>query len=125
MSWCLEDEADPRTDEVLDRLAGDEAHTPALWTYEVANVLLIAERRGRLTESQVICFIGLLEQLPILVDTAISMNTLLASAKTHQLTAYDAAYLVLAERLGVPLATLDADLAAAAIASGVPLLLRN
>lgn len=115
LAWCFEDEATPQTEAVLDRLSHDTAVVPSLWELEVSNVLLAGERRDRLTESQSARFVALLAQLPILVDTAsVDVGAVLAAGRQHLLTAYDAAYLVLAEREGVPLATLDARLRAAA-----------
>lgn len=120
LAWCFEDEATPQTEAVLDRLSHDTAVVPSLWELEVSNVLLAGERRDRLTESQSARFVALLAQLPILVDTAsVDVGAVLAAGRQHLLTAYDAAYLVLAEREGVPLATLDARLRAAAQAVGV------
>ena len=123
LAWCFEDEATPQTDGILDQLGDDAAVAPALWELEVTNVLLHAERRGRITESQTARFVVLLTQLPIAIDTGgAGMAALLATGRHHALTAYDAAYLVLAEREGLPLATADARLRAAAQAVGVPLL---
>jgi predicted nucleic acid-binding protein len=123
LAWCFEDEATSQTDAVLDRLAEDSAVAPSLWELEVVNVLLLAERRGRLTESQTARFVALLSQLPIHINSAeADMGAVLAAGRHHGLTAYDAAYLVLAEREGVPLATTDGKLRKAAQAAGVPLL---
>ena len=123
LAWCFEDEATPGTDGVLERLAEDAAIAPSLWELEVVNVLLLAERRGRITESQTARFVALLTQLPIHVDSAgPDMEAVLATGRHHGLTAYDAAYLVLAEREGIPRATLDAKLGAAAQVAGVPVL---
>ena len=120
LAWCFEDEESPETESILDLLAEDTAVVPALWELEVANVLLLAERRGRLTEAQSARFMTLLQQLPILVDTAsVDMTAILATGRRHCLTAYDAAYLVLAEHEGLPLATRDSRLRAAAKAVGV------
>jgi len=120
LAWCFEDEATPYTEAILDRLSDDSAVVPALWELEISNVLLLGERRGRLTESQSARFVALLAQLPVLLDTAsVDMVAVLAAGRHHALTAYDAAYLVLAEREGLPLATLDAKLLAAAQAAGV------
>jgi predicted nucleic acid-binding protein len=120
LAWCFEDEASQGTDAVLESLAEDVAVTPALWELEVVNVLLLAERRGRITESQTARFVALLTQLPIHVDSAAAdIGAVLAAGRHHGLTAYDAAYLVLAEREGIPLATLDAKLRTAAQAAGV------
>jgi len=120
LAWCFEDEATPQTEAILDRLNDDTALVPALWELEVSNVLLLGERRSRLTEAQSARFVALLGQLPIHVDSAsVDMGAVLATGRRHALTAYDAAYLVLAEREGVSLATLDAKLRDAARAAGV------
>jgi predicted nucleic acid-binding protein len=126
MAWCFEDEATEAADLVLDRLREDEAVVPAIWPLEVANVLLVAERRGRLTEAQVSRFLGLLTQLPIEVDDAPrELAGIVAAGQRHELSSYDASYLVLAERLGASLATLDRRLAKAAKRAGVELLVRG
>jgi predicted nucleic acid-binding protein len=123
LAWCFEDEATPDTDAILELLAEDTAVTPSLWELEVINVLLLAERRGRISESQTARFVALLTQLPIHIDPAgPNMGAVLAAGRHHGLTAYDAAYLVLAEREGIPLATMDARLATAAKTAGVSLL---
>ena len=123
LAWCFEDEATAETDAVLEQLAEDSAVAPSLWELEVINVLLLAERRGRITESQTARFVALLTQLPILIDSAgVDMASVLAAGRHHGLTAYGAAYLVLAEREGIPLATIDGKLRVAAQAAGVPVL---
>ena len=123
LAWCFEDEASPQTEAILDLLSDDSAVVPSLWELEVSNVLLLGERRRRLSESQTARFVALLGQLPILVDSAnVDMEAVLAVGRHHGLTAYDAAYLVLAEREGVPLATLDTKLRNAARAVGVQLI---
>lgn len=124
LSWCFEDEATPATDAVLDQLAEDRAVVPTLWELEITNVLLVGERRGTLTEAQTAHFVALLSALPINVDLADpDMTTVLAVGRQHGLSAYDAAYLVLAERDGLPLATLDDRLQQAAQAAGVELVM--
>src|SRR5664279_2945569 len=75
MAWCFDDEATPLTDGVLDRLREDEAFVPSLWQLEVANVLLGAERRGRITEAQATRFLDLLMQLRIRVDQSLTKAT--------------------------------------------------
>ncbi|MGQ0624696.1 MAG: type II toxin-antitoxin system VapC family toxin [Sporichthyaceae bacterium] len=123
MAWCFEDESTPPTEAVLDQLATDEAIVPTLWRLEVANVLLVAQRRGRVSEAQATRFVAALEQLPIRIDPAApELAAVLATGRAHQLSAYDATYLLLAARLGVPLATTDAALTRAAGAAGVALL---
>jgi predicted nucleic acid-binding protein len=123
MAWCFEDEATADTEAVLDRLRDDEAIVPSLWRLEVANVLQVAERRRRVSEAQATRFIDLLDQLPIRADASlIDINNVRDLARRHGLSAYDAAYLGLAERLAAPLATLDTHLAAACRRAAVTLL---
>lgn len=120
MAWCFEDEASGWTDQVLETVATEGAMALRIWELEVANVLLVAERRGRITEAQSERFVGLLAQLPIEVDRdAAAQQLVLAAGRRHQLTAYDAAYLVLAERTSRTLATLDQGLVEAALGAGV------
>jgi predicted nucleic acid-binding protein len=126
MAWCFEDEATEATDAVLDRLRDDEAAVPAIWPLEVANVLLVAERRGRLSEAQASRFLELVSQLPIEVDDVPrELAGVVAAGRRHELSSYDASYLVLAEQLGASLATLDLRLAKAAERAGVELLVRG
>jgi predicted nucleic acid-binding protein len=123
MAWCFEDEATPGADAVLDQLPDDHAVVPQLWLLEVANVLLVAERHGRISEAQAERFVELLLRLPISVDASQpDLGSLLAVGRRRGLNAYDACYLALAERLGAPLATLDAALGEAARAAGVTVL---
>jgi predicted nucleic acid-binding protein len=124
MAWCFEDEASEATESVLDRLRNDRAVVPAIWPLEVANVLLVAERRGRLSEAQASRFLQLLTQLPIDIDdSSTDMTGIVGAGRRHTLSAYDASYLVLAERLGAALATVDRDLTKAAGKAGVQLLI--
>ncbi len=122
MAWCFEDEADRYADAVLDRLVEESALVPPLWPLEIANVLVVAERRRRLSKSDSARFLELVGALPIEVDTATpDPFHLLAVAREHGLSAYDAAYLALAMREGIPLATRDRALGKAARRCGVPL----
>lgn len=124
MAWCFEDEAGDATEAALDRLAGEGGLVPLLWRYETSNVLLIAERRGRVSEFHAASLLHRLQQLPISVEAApAAMDALLATGRMHGLSAYDAAYLNLAERQGIPLATLDRGLCGAARTAGVPLVI--
>jgi predicted nucleic acid-binding protein len=124
MAWCFDDEATPDTEGVLDQLSIEQAVVPALWQLEVTNVLLVAERRRRITEAQAARFLELLIHLPITVDaTPTDLTAVLAAGRRHRLSAYDAAYLVLAERSAAPLATLDRTLATACRAAGVRLMI--
>jgi predicted nucleic acid-binding protein len=124
MSWCFDDEASPYADSVRDSLAGVRAVVPSLGTLEVANATIVGERRNRLDEARSLRFIALLEALPIVIDDETAgraFNDTRHLARTYQLSAYDASYLELAIRRGLPLACLDGKLKAAAVAAGVPL----
>jgi predicted nucleic acid-binding protein len=125
LPWRFEDEATPWTEALLDRLAGgEEMYVPAHWPLEVANSLLVACRRGRVTAEQVRSFIEDLTDLRIRIappSTPSEWPVVLALAERHRLTAYDAAYLELVRRTGLALATLDYDLRRAAQIEGVQL----
>jgi predicted nucleic acid-binding protein len=111
--WLFEDEDHPHATEALARVRNDEARVPSLWWFEIRNTLLVNERRGRLTEADTAAFFGALSRLAINVDRTPG-DDVLALARRHRLTIYDAAYLELAQREGFPLATLDSQLASAA-----------
>lgn len=124
IAWCIDDEATPDTEAVLDRLRADGATVPAIWPLEVANALLTAERRQRLPQIQVVGRLQLLARLPIaVVRTPLieAWGTVLTLAREQRLSAYDASYLELALRLRLPLASQDERLQAAATRVGVPL----
>ncbi|MEP6814816.1 MAG: type II toxin-antitoxin system VapC family toxin [Marmoricola sp.] len=120
MAWCFEDEGTPETESLLDELAVRGAVVPQLWLQEVANVLLVAERKSRVSEAIGARFTSLLGQLPIKVAAeAPSSATLVSIGRSHGLSAYDATYLWLAESRALPLATLDDSLRAACATAGV------
>ena len=122
LAWCFRDEEDAVAVRALDRLAESDAWVPAIWSLEVANGLLTAERRKRITAAAASSAMRLLLSLPIISDPAERSRDFEASwrlARTHGLSAYDGAYLELAIRLGVPLVTLDEKLRAAALAEGL------
>ncbi|MDR0945979.1 MAG: type II toxin-antitoxin system VapC family toxin [Bifidobacteriaceae bacterium] len=122
MAWCFEDEATVESDRVLSLVAAEGAVVPALWRYEVANVFVIAERRERITRAKAAAMNQLLDDLPIsLAPSEPTREETMAAARDSGLTAYDATYLLLAQRLGLPLASLDAPLCRAAAATGVAL----
>ncbi len=126
LSWCFEDEGESYAVSVLDELGSSEAVTASLWPVEVTNGLLTAERRGRLVLADARRFARLLLALPIVVDPvsrSISFEATYALARRHKLTSYDAAYLELAVRLGVPIATLNGPLRVAAKREGVAVFL--
>jgi predicted nucleic acid-binding protein len=123
-AWCFADEASEHTAALLASMGRNTAVVPGLWHFETASLLLRAERRGRI--SRVVCtvFIETLMQLPIETDTESESRAhgpVLALARTHELTPYDAAYLDLAIRRALPLATRDQDLVRAARECGVDL----
>jgi predicted nucleic acid-binding protein len=121
-SWLLPDEGLSESAEAFARLASDFALVPALWWFEMRNVFVINERRGRLDSTQTSRALALLDGLPIRLDTGVDEASLLRLARQYRLSAYDAAYLEIAQRQVVPLATLDAALASAARGEGVGLL---
>ena len=124
LAWCFEDEGVPEADALIERVAADGAAVPGLWSLEIANGLVMGERRGRLKPAESAAFVSMLEELPIAADPASGARALhetMSLARAHRLTAYDAAYLELAMRLGLPLATGDRSLRAAARRVGVEL----
>jgi predicted nucleic acid-binding protein len=124
IAWCFDDEGPPRAEAVLASLAVNEALVPNVWPLEVANVLAVCERRGRLTAADVAAVLAMLGQSPISIDEKTAehaLGTTLSLARSHRLTAYDAAYLELALRTGSPLASLDSELNATAAGLGIAL----
>ena len=117
IAWLFEDEATGETDALLDRLKDSGALVPALWRLELGNVLARAERHKRIAATQIAAGLALLDRLPITTDTETetrAFREILALARTEHLTTYDAAYLELAMRRGVELATRDKELIRAA-----------
>lgn len=120
VGWFLEDQATPYTDVVSVLLEQDQAVVPALWELEFANVLRTACRKERLTADEAHQIIEQICALPILIDRETpGPAELLALALRYNLSSYDAAYLELALRLQIPIATKDEPLQAAAQAAGV------
>lgn len=124
MAWCFEDETSAFTEAVLDAVVAGGAVAPGLWPLEVVNVLLVSERKKRLTPEQAALFLNRLLSLPIEIEGAVAADTwprVQTLGRAHGLTAYDAAYLDVAARRGLPLATCDRALRSAAQAAGVAL----
>lgn len=122
ISWIFPDEHSDYAEAVLRLLEDRQAIVPSIWFLEMANVLLVGERRGRITQAQTSQALLLLDALDIVVDDNTenkAFSATLALGRKHGLAAYDAAYLELAMRLKLPLATLDERLAAAANHCGV------
>jgi len=120
--WLLPDEAHRIATVARERLLHDRAVVPRIWWFEIRNLLIVNERRGRIDASKSNRALRILERLPIECDARINEDRLLEIARTHRLSVYDAAYLELASRENVPLATLDRALADAARAEQVALL---
>ena len=114
--WCFHDGDDGRADAALDLMEfeNERAIVPRHWWFEVRNVVLQGERRGRVTEAHATRFLAHLERLAIDHDALPDQIAVLVLARRHRLTFYDAAYLELARREGLALATLDEQLASAA-----------
>jgi predicted nucleic acid-binding protein len=126
ISWCFKDEINRYADVILDLLEETTAFAPSIWPLEVGNVLLVAERRKRLSEADSMRFITLLSELPIIVEQEPPermIHEILVLAREHKLSSYDASYLDLAMRKGLSIATIDKNLIAAAKRSRVPIVM--
>jgi len=123
MSWCFEGEDDAHAEWLLESLdTVDSIVVPGIWHLEVVNVLVLGERRKRLSQNESTQFVALLGRFPIEVDTksqADAMSEVLSIARSSGTSAYDASYLELALRRNLPLATLDIALRKAAIKLGI------
>jgi predicted nucleic acid-binding protein len=125
LAWIYGDETTEPIRRLFDLVADEGAVVPALWRLEVANSLTVAVRRGRIDAGFRRAALGDLALLDITTDQQTDSNAwgeTLSVADRYRLTVYDAAYLELAERRRIPLATLDDELCAAAVAHGVRLL---
>jgi predicted nucleic acid-binding protein len=124
VSWCFPDRRTAFTTQVLREIADGSAVVPGLWELEVGNALAVAERKGYLTSAQLEAFLQDLADLPKQVEHPTSdpsFGRTLALAREHKLSTFDACYLELAERMGLPLATADVELSRAAQRAGVAL----
>lgn len=121
MAWHFEDERSPAGDAVRARLRDDEALVPAHWWFELRNALLVGERRGRSQPELTARFLDSLRDISISIGLLPDEDAVMALARRHRLSFYDAAYLELAKREDVPLATFDRALIAAAEAESVPI----
>ncbi len=125
VAWCFAEEQTPAVMVLLDRVTETGALAPLLWPLEALNALLMAERRGRLDQAKRERLAGFLRDLPVALDpeaAAEAWTTTARMAERHRLSMYDAAYLELAARRNLPLATRDRPLRAAASAIGLDLL---
>jgi predicted nucleic acid-binding protein len=126
LSWFFDDEFSPYSSAIAEIMPRSQAVVPIIWPLEMANGFLTAFRRGRLQETKVAALIGALGRLRIDVDNGIAPESLAQATLTlgiaHRVSAYDASYLEVAMRRGLPLATQDERLMRAASAAGVDLL---
>jgi predicted nucleic acid-binding protein len=120
--WALDDEEHTIADVALDRSDVEEIVVPSLWWFEIRNILIVAERRKRLTVATTDAFLRSIRRLKLSIDRAPEEKDVILLARRHGLTVYDSGYLELAMRGGLALATLDKRLAAAAEAEGVRLI---
>jgi|SRR6185312_5949405 len=120
-AWGLADEDHPTASRAEERLLRDVIFAPSLWWFEVRNTLIVAERRGRIAQTDVGRFLTALARLPVEIDREPVEPDLLRLARHYRLTVYDAAYLELALRKGADLATLDRELISAGAAERVDL----
>ena len=118
-AWLFDDESEPSANSLLIRLQEWEAVVPQHWHLEVRNALIVGERRGRIRPNEVDERLTDLGTLPVRTDLEPDFDAALRLARLHGLSFYDAVYLELARRYGLPLATLDGDLGAAAVVEGV------
>jgi predicted nucleic acid-binding protein len=120
LSWFFPDERTAFTDAALDVAASEECWVPSLWRLEFSNALLAAERKRRLTRAERLQTLDEASRLSLRVDAQVhDLRQISSLADRHALSAYDAAYLELALRLGVPMITLDKGLATAGNAAGL------
>lgn len=119
-SWCLADESSPVAELADARLDTDVALVPRIWWYETRNLLVVNERRGRITSADSAAFLRLLSTYPIEFEPAEDAEAIFLLARQFHLSFYDAAYLEIAHRRGIPLATLDRALQGACVSAGVP-----
>ncbi|HUY12875.1 MAG TPA: type II toxin-antitoxin system VapC family toxin [Terriglobia bacterium] len=127
LCWYFEEQKSAYSEAVLDRMAeGDRAVAPVLWLLEMINGLVLAQRFKKLRGHQFEAFLADLKALPVEIDTAVvprAHTSIPPLARDYRLSAYDASYLELALFEGLPLATLDKQLRAAAERAGVDLFL--
>jgi predicted nucleic acid-binding protein len=121
-SWLLPDERPSKSDAAYLRLDIDLALAPRIWWFEMRNILVVKEQSGRLDRDTAEEALASLAELPIQIENSVNEISVLHLSRRHRLTVYDACYLELAERQGIPLATLDRALAKAARQQGVPII---
>lgn len=122
-AWVLGEDA-PGVERAIGLLVDHEGHVPSLWSWEFANILVVSQRKRRITAAQAAQALAIVQGLGLKVESTAPEHVLTqvtCVALAHGLTAYDAAYLELAMRLGATLATLDTALLRAAVTCAVPI----
>ena len=119
VACCMRDEENPAAIRIMQRVAEEGGVAPRIWWYELRNVLLVNERRGRISKQQVSATLEDSLALGIVIDDGHEEGAVLALSRQRRLSVYDAAYLEVALRRGLPLATLDRRLQEAAEITGV------
>lgn len=124
MAWALPDESSPMANAAVALAFRGEAVVPTLWAAEITNILLIQQKKRRITEEFALNLIAELAEVPLIIDgrgiEPPRMHEIHRLARRHGLTAYDTIYLELALRRSLPIASLDQDLLRAAVAEGLP-----
>ena len=126
VAWAIESEGSGSIDRLFERIGEEGAMVPRLWLIETSNALLMAERRGRISDEQLEGHLSDFERIRLTYDVWVARDLwreTLEFARRHRLTVYDATYLELALRTNLPLATLDRELAVAARREGVDVLI--
>ena len=121
-AWLMPDEESPLAELVFEKMVDEPALVPAIWWFETRNLLMVNERRKRVPVDLREELLSLLDDLPAQIDRVPDSGQITALARRHGLTVYDAAYIELAARKKIPLATLDRKLAEAARAEKIELL---
>jgi predicted nucleic acid-binding protein len=122
ITWAMRDEDHPLADLAFLEIQSGSAIVPGIWWFEIRNILVLNERRNRISLDDSNQFLLALEQLSIDLDLPPNGTEVVDLSRKYKLSVYDAAYLALAMRERLPLATLDKALQSAAQAAGVPLL---
>jgi predicted nucleic acid-binding protein len=124
MAWCFPDESTPKTEALRDRVSLTGAVVPPHWRIEIENTIRVGQRRGKATTQEIQAFVELIQAAPVEIDVRplATFGNLLPLAQRYSLSVYDAAYVELASRRGLPLATLDANMQRAAQEMGIDLI---
>ncbi len=119
LSWCLADESNPVAERAMQLVVARGAVVPGIWWYELRNALVVNERRGRLDAADTGATLADLRAMHISIDHDHDEGVILELSRQHELSVYDAAYLEVAQRRSLRLASLDKRLCRAALADHV------